>query len=219
MAVQGSAYLSQETTLVLNQGSFTVILSNASSITYDDDIDILIDEPSQSGTGYAPVSIYSNVSASLGSYDTVNSRWALTSTNAGFSCSGTSYTYQWVIVWQGRGTTANKQISSIDTSTDRLTVTSHGLTSGDRAFISTAGSLPSGYTQAKNWVEVIDSNTIKLHTNSGLSAPVNFTDSGSGTQVLRYANGNFVRAENVGSTTLNSGQSKTYTIQGIRKYA
>lgn len=222
VSVQGSTYLQQETELVLNQGNFSVICSNATSILHDTSVlDILLYEPDQITGGYQPVAVYSDVAASVGAYNSSAGQWELTDANITFQLDsgGVAYSYAWVLLWQGRGTTANKVISSINTSTDVLTITSHGFSSGDRAFIRTDGTLPAGYTQALNWVEVVTTDTIKLHTNSGLSAPVNFTDTGSGTHRIVYGNGRFVRANDVGAITISPTQTKDYTLDGIRKYA
>lgn len=79
----------------------------------------------------------------------------------------------------------------IDTGTNRITATAHGLTTGDSVRVepNTGGTLPTASNfdfsdKAKCWVQVIDANTIKLHLNgNGASADgdtIDITATGSG---------------------------------------
>lgn len=218
--MEGAVYLQQEAQLVLSQGNFRAVVSNAPAIVATDLVAVLLDEPEQTTGGYNPIQIYADVSASLGAYSETNDRWELVEQDVTFTLDsgGTAYNFQWVVIWQGRGATANKIVGAIDTSTDVLTVVGHGLTNGDRAFLRSTGSLPTDYVQQRNWVEVIDADTFKLHTNVSLTAPVDFSDTGTGELRLVYANGSFAKATNVGPTTISPGQEKTFAIKGFRKY-
>lgn len=63
-------------------------------------------------------------------------------------------------------TIADDDVDSVDTGTDKLTLTGHGLQSGDGPIqLTTTGTLPGGLSLATDyWVEVVDVNDIKLHT-------------------------------------------------------
>ena len=73
---------------------------------------------------------------------------------------------------------AQLTVSSVDTATDRLTVTSHGLGANTPAqvFAVESGALPGGLAiSTVYYVDVIDANTIKLSATSGPGAAVDLT--------------------------------------------
>ena len=73
---------------------------------------------------------------------------------------------------------------------DTLTITTHGLTTGDGPFaLTTDGTLPAGLSEKPilYWVFVVDANTLQLTTGGRINAlgPVStFTDDGTGTHTL-----------------------------------
>ena len=79
----------------------------------------------------------------------------------------------------------NATISAVSTTFDTLTVTAHGLITGDRINFTTTGSLPSPLSAATGYnAIVIDANTIKVATsraNAEAGTAVNLTTTGSGT--------------------------------------
>ena len=87
-------------------------------------------------------------------------------------------------------TIADDDVNSVDTAADTLTLTAHGLQSGDGPIqFTTSGTLPAGLVLLRDyWVEVVDVNKIKLHlTLSGVLAKttaVDITSAGSGTHTL-----------------------------------
>lgn len=197
----------------LSAGSFTIILLNNPTGFDDDEMDMakwLQYEPLQQSGGYQPQAW----SYTPGSY-VVNSGNIESPEGAiQFLAAGTGYAYTHIAQWQGRGTTSSKTVSAIDTSTNRLTVTGHGLSAGDRAFITSTGTRPaisSGEVPIQNyWVNPIDSNTIVLCSNSGLTTVVDFVSAGSGTVSLRYSNGSIWNYETA-SGTVNPGSPKNFT--------
>lgn len=114
-----------------------------------------------------------------------------------------------VALWQGRGATANKVIDAVNTTNSRITCNGHGLANGARAFIRSTGTLPTGAVIARDYVKVIDTNTIELYTNETLTTQRTFTTAGTGTLRLQYASGSLFEYEsNVGS--INPGSSKSF---------
>lgn len=86
-------------------------------------------------------------------------------------------------------------VSAVDTSTERLTVTAHGLTSGAAVQFITTGSLPGGLTAGVTYfARVIDADTIEVYTTfagataaSGTTDRVNLTSAGSNSSCQRAA--------------------------------
>jgi hypothetical protein len=121
------------------------------------------------------------------------------------------YAHSHVCLWQGRGAVSNKQIVSLDTSTDIINVNAHGLVNGDRAFVRSSGALPGGALIQRYYTKVLSLDTLELYTDAGLTTKVNFTSQGSGTLYLQYANGNlFDYASNPGQ--VNAGQTKSFIV-------
>jgi hypothetical protein len=81
-------------------------------------------------------------------------------------------------------------VSSINTTNEQLTVTAHGLATGDDVLVhvDTGGSLPTATpalaTGTRYWVRNIDVNTVKLYSTSGDAGadtnPINFSAAGTG---------------------------------------
>lgn len=89
--------------------------------------------------------------------------------------------------WLGRTASSDKyfQPADVNTTTNRITLTGHGYTSGDSVVLQTpAGStLAAGVSaNTRYYVNVVDANTLELHTNVGLSAIVDITTTGTGSQ-------------------------------------
>ena len=81
------------------------------------------------------------------------------------------------------GATAPTAIQSIDTSTDRITLEGHGLTSNDpvRVYLGTGAVIPSGLSESTlYYTRYIDADTVELSTASGPGSAVNITGGGSG---------------------------------------
>lgn len=81
-------------------------------------------------------------------------------------------------------------IGSVDNTTDQITITAHGLVTGDGpvAIFTVAGTYPSPLAAVTDyWVIRVDANTIKLATSSAnalLGTAINLTTNGSGTLLL-----------------------------------
>lgn len=82
-------------------------------------------------------------------------------------------------------------ISAVDAGTDELTITAHGLSTGDGAaaiYTPDAGMIPGGLAAITDyWVIVVDANTIKLASSSAnalANTAIDITSTGSGTLKL-----------------------------------
>lgn len=191
---------------------FSIILLNALT-AIDDETDIaeilqyeLIQDTVD---GYNPQEY--SYTAGTAIYDATN-QWAVApNVLAEFSeaVSNAGMTHTHVVFWQGRGLTANKQISSVNTSTSRITLTGHGMTNGDLGFVRSTGTLPAGLAIELYYIKVIDTNTLELYTDSALTTQKTFSTSGTGTLYMQYANGSLWEYES-NSGTINPGSSKSF---------
>jgi hypothetical protein len=76
---------------------------------------------------------------------------------------------------------------NVNTSTDRITIAGHNLTSGEVVLLKSSGTLPSPLVAgSRYWAKKVDSDTIELYSDSSLSSIVNLTDTGSGTHTVFY---------------------------------
>lgn len=76
-------------------------------------------------------------------------------------------------------------ITSVDTGADTITVTGASPKTGDAVTFATTGGLPAGLSAATTyWLLSLGSGVYEVHTNMYLSAKVNLTSSGSGTNTL-----------------------------------
>lgn len=195
----------------LSLGDFRVLLTDAIGGVSDTTslAEILDGEPFQAVGEYNPQNF--TYTAGTSTYDATSGYQKAPDVTVEFSSASVGFSHTHVLLWQGRGTTANKQISSIDTSTDVITVTAHGLLNGDRAFIRSTGSLPGGALVQRYYVKATGLDTLELYTDSALTTKVNLTSTGSGTLYLQYATGNlFDYTSNPGS--VNAGQTKSFIV-------
>lgn len=225
MVTQSAEFLQIEAQSFLDRGDYQVIASAIGTLA-DDAAALIAGEPIQVTGGYVPQAVYTGATSQwLGAYDSANDRWALTQVALSFTLAsgGAPYQFNCLSLWQGRGTTtANKPITHVNISTDTLANTivcaGHGLASADRVVIATTGVLPGGLSIQRYYAEVVDANTIRLHTTSALNAAVPITDTGSGSHRLCYANGRHVFPQTIGLTTIQAGQTKYFTLDFTREY-
>jgi hypothetical protein len=196
----------------MTQNNLSIILINAGetlSVTTDEAV-ILQYEPLQVTGGYQPWAL--TYTAGTSYFDSVRGYQRTPDFNPTFSeeSGGLGYSFTHIFLWQGRSPTqANKAVTSVNASTNEITVTAHGLSSGDRAFVTSSGTRPGGLTIQRYWVEAVSANVIKFHTNSALTAEVDITSSGSGTLTLRYANGTPFYYDPLNGT-VNAGAPRTF---------
>ncbi|MBD3882188.1 hypothetical protein IFO70_10495 [Phormidium tenue FACHB-886] len=203
---------------VLALGNFRIILCNLAEPPklHTEPALILNGEMTQAIDGYASVAF----APINGSYSEATQKWSFEPVNAVFSepAAGTGYQFTDAVLWQGRGAISNKPIQSIDTANNTISCNMHGLVSGDYAFVGSTGSLPTGLATQRYWVQVLDTNTVRLHTNQALSAPVDLTGEGFGSLRLIHANGAIVDSQNFGLNTINPGASQSFVIGWKQSY-
>ena len=207
-----TTFLEKQADATRSLGNYRLILVNLSSSPLPDTNPALIlaGEMIQSSGGYDSQAM----AIGAGSYNASSQKWEFPMLTGTFeeAPSGAGYQFTDAILWQGRGAISNKPIASIDTSADTISCNSHGLVSGDLAFVASTGTLPGGLSIQRYFAEVLDVNTVKLHTTEALNTPIDMTDSGVGTLRLIHANGCFVKAQSFGTTTINPGSSQSIAL-------
>ena len=118
--------------------------------------------------------------------------------------------------WLGRTSGSDKFFnpSDVNTTTNRITLTSHGYVNNDQVVfgVNSGSTLSSGLTANTRYhVKVIDANTIELYSDVALTTIIDITSTGSGTQflfkiqprtvnasgiTLRFATGSLILTEN-----------------------
>lgn len=214
----GTTFLEREAAAILALGNYRVILCNAigALLPDTDPAEILAAEVVPTEDGYASVAYL----PASGAYNSVSLKWEWADVSVGFTeaIAGSGYQFTDVVLWQGRGAVSSKPIASIDAIADTITCTAHGLIDGDFSFVASEGVLPDGLTIQRYYTEVIDTNTVKLHTTETLDSPVDLIDEGIGALRLVHANGAFVDSQNFGLTTVNPGGTQSFIIRWKRRY-
>jgi hypothetical protein len=170
--------------------------------------------------GYAR---YPSSSLGGGSYASGGARWEQSPIGVEFAAVGGNLTYTHVVLLidapaDGQAGSAITASSGVNTSTDVITATAHGLTTSDAVTITAdaGGSVPGGLTAGvRYFVTSVSANTVTLHTASPATSgnKVDITSTGSGTLRLRKCQGSVygVMTES-NATTVVAGQSVTYQV-------
>lgn len=166
-----------------------------------------------------PINGYDRQSANFtdGTYDTTDQRLELPTVNASFSASGGSLQFQTVFLMANAKAIASKSFtnSNVNATTDRITITSHGYSNGDKlVFTADAlATLPGGISSGTIYqVASVTTNDFQLQPNGGGST-VDITDTGSGTFRARSANGTIVAyAVESSPVTVADGQGYSYNL-------
>lgn len=199
-------------------GNFRVILVNALSAidNSSDPAAILQYECIQTAGGYQPQAYTYTQGSSIYNSDTNWQQAPDVFAQFTESVSGAGYVHTHAVLWQGRGATANKLITSVNASTDQIACASHGLINGDLVFVRSTGTLPGGLSIQRYYAKAVDLDLFELYTNEVLTSKVNITSAGAGTLYLQYANGVPFALQSI-TGTINPGTTKTiiasYQIQ------
>ncbi len=169
-----------------------------------------------------PINGYQRASFTIsgsGTFDTPNREQDLSPGVATFSGSGSGFTYRTAITVRGGstrsliGTVAN---TSVNTSTDRITITSHGSVSGEAlVFHPAAGAtLPSPIVAGTKYYSApFSANEIAVFSDSSLTTPVNFTAQGTGNFYVRNADGTIVTVDIAATNrTVSAGVVDSYQL-------
>lgn len=158
-----------------------------------------------------------------GSYDAVDGRYEQDAVDVEFSASGGSLTYTHVVLLldaaaDGQAGAAVTASSGVNTSTDTITATGHGLTDNAAVTVTAdaGGSLPGGLTAGTlYYVDSTGTDTLTLHTATPVAAGnrVDLTSTGSGTLRVRKCAGSVygVLSESA-AVTIADGQTIAYTV-------
>lgn len=144
-------------------------------------------------TGYSRAEVtYSSGDISGASFS--NGVLTLPDKLAEFTADGSSVSWRSLFFVLDGSDSAPKSFSNagINTTTDRVTLASHGLTDGDEIVIAlgTATSFPNNLAENTiYYAGVIDSSTFEIYSDSGLSNKIDLTNAPVGTYFLIYANG------------------------------
>ncbi len=190
---------------------------------------LCIDDPSLTDTSslgdwleneLLPINGYSRAAFTISGafvYDSANREQDVPTPTATFSGSGSGYTYRTAITLRGGNTRSligTVSASSVNTSTDRITITSHGTVSGEAiVFHPVPGdTLPSPIVAGTRYYAApFSANEIAVFSDAGLTVPVNLTTQGTGQFRVRNADGTVVAVDIAAANRfIAAGQSDAY---------
>lgn len=193
-----------------------------SSITNSYTLAQIIQDELPEINGYARVTFTTTADSSA--YDSSLSAWKWVQAK-NFTSSGSALTYNVIgTLYNSVGTWASKVVSGINTTTDQLTVTAHGLSSATPVTLT----VDSGGTYPVNgqsvtattvvYVKNISTNVLELYTDVGLTTIVNFSTAGSGTIRIRNCSGNWDLVDvQTSSQTIGVGLTIPVTFNFLEK--
>lgn len=162
------------------------------------------------GNGYARQQItYPDTRA----YDATDDRIESDFAQFTYSASGGDISWSGVAVIADATSWHRKTVSSINTTTNQLTVTAHGLSNGDAVAFKSTGAYPAPLAaNTRYYASVIDANTITLYIDAALSSLVDLTNNGSGTFTLHNASGRIVCFANESAQLISDGTGQDLKI-------
>ena len=201
------AYLNGETPP--DPSKFYLILTNASTFGDNSTIADVVQQELVQQFGYSR----QQYNPPIGAYDAAQYRYEIPGVTMLFTASGGAMQFDGVALISNANPTANK-VFTPNAATNRLTVATHGLSNGDRVVPSadSAAALPGGMISTAYYSKIIDADIIELYTEASLTNIVDFSDNGSGTLRLRYAQGNFELYEILGTSTIPDGASQNIIV-------
>jgi hypothetical protein len=138
------------------------------------------------GGGY----LRASYAPSGGVFDSGQNRYELSTVNVDISISGTSIQWSSVVLFADAAAVHALTMGAINTSTDRITITAHGLTSATEVAVTTTTVLPGGLSPTRCIsLGLLMRIRSSLHTTSALNSIVDITTAGTGTHSLRNATG------------------------------
>lgn len=193
-------------------GTFYVMLLNDSGTIDSSSNAAAIVSKEVMGNGYTRQSITFDTSG-IAYNSTSQIAELASSSSVSFTASGGAIAYDGIAVWRNNKSFAARTVSGVNTSTNRLTVTAHGLSDTDPVAVTATVSVPGGLLEdTLYYVNSVDANTIELYEDADLIAIADITDSGSGTIYIRTASGDPARFYSIAPTSINAGQTKSIAI-------
>ena len=161
-----------------------------------------------------PTNNYARATANFsgdGSYDTTDQRHELPTISASFSALGGSLQFQTAFLIADSSPISSKSFtnSNVDSTSDRITITSHGFVNGDKLIFTAdaLAALPGGIVAGTIYI------VANVTTNDFELTGVSITNTGSGTFRARSANGIIVAyAVESSPITVPDGQGYSYQI-------
>lgn len=167
--------------------------------------------------GYGRIS--QDIASNAGIYNPTTLELSLPQVIATFTASGGPLQWRSAFVLLGGSPTASRnfQPSDVNPALDQITIAIHEFVNGDVLMFSpdpAGGILPAGISDTvRYYVEVVDANTILLHSIASLTALVDIGNTGSGTMTARHASGRIAAiVQEEAPIVLLDGQLHTYQI-------
>ena len=170
----------------------------------------------------APANGYARFQSSAltdGSYSAGNTRWQHDGIPVEFTATGGCFAYSHLVALidgaaDGQIGAALTASSAVNAATNQITLTAHGLTTGDPITITadSGGTLPGGLTAGTLYYAlVVDADTFSVMTTSTGSTAIDLTSTGSGTLRLRDCAGSIhsIMTETA-EVTVATGQTVAY---------
>lgn len=193
-------------------GTFYMCLADTNTLDQDNVIEDFVAAELPVGNGYSRQLV---TFSSDGTFDLTDNRHEIEPDLVTFTASGAALQYQTAFVLQDASATANQAFApgDVDAGTDTITITAHGLTTGDFVVFTpdAASSLPAPLVSGTKY-EVFNAltNTFQVTTVGGGSA-IDLTTVGSGTFKVRDASGDiawYILEDS--QITINDGDSRSF---------
>ncbi|QSJ14605.1 hypothetical protein JYQ62_22155 [Nostoc sp. UHCC 0702] len=184
-------------------------LANTAVLTVSSTLESFLAAELIPGNGYSRQQV---AIPSDGAFNITNKRHEMPTISPSWTASGGALQFQTVFLMADGDATASSIVSSVNTSTDTLTINAHGYSNGQKLTFSadSGGSLPTGITAATIYqVTNVATNTFQLQPNGGGST-IDITGAGSGTIRARSANGVII-AYGVDSNPVTLADGQPYT--------
>lgn len=177
LGISAAPTVSQYRFLLTNGATITRTMSKAEIASYE----------------LLPLNGYTRKTYNPGSgvWDAAQLRYELATVTANVTASGAALQWSAIVLWSNSPTdSAALTISAVDTANDRFTITGHGQINGTEVAITSTGTRPAGTApNTLYYLKSIDTNTVELYSNVGLTTKIDLTSAGTGTHSLRLIGG------------------------------
>lgn len=196
-----------------NTNQYRVVLTNNLPITRSMTKAELISAELLPTNGYSRKVYAPGTGGSAGAWDANQMRYENAPVNVSVSVTNTE---QWsaMLLWSNSPADVTaRTVGIVNPTSDRLTIPNHAIASGAELVVTSTGTRPGGtIANTLYYAQIIDTNSIALHSSPALNSLVNITDVGSGTHHVRLAGGRPVLFLNVGTQTIGSGAQQSLSF-------